>query len=67
MALLSKVVCPMGCKNAMFSERTKTIQANSNNLLLETGLLSSTKVKVYTCNCCGNSFEMPIRESKNVL
>jgi hypothetical protein len=57
--LISKVRCPKGCQNSRLSERTKTVTNPSSNLLQEAGVESpSVKVKVYTCQCCGQSFEM---------
>jgi transcription elongation factor Elf1 len=54
--LIQKMNCPYGCKNAVFGESTKMINENSN-LLLEGNLDKSIMVKVYTCKCCGNTFE----------
>lgn len=59
--LLQRIKCPMGCSNSVFSESTKIIKENLNNLLLESGKSNSIKIKSYTCHCCGNSFE--IRET----
>jgi len=57
--LISRVTCPMGCQNSMFTERTKLVTNPNSNLLQETGLQApSLKIKVYTCQCCGKSFEM---------
>ncbi len=54
--LLTRVKCPMGCTNSIFTERTKTVTNPNANLLLEG--VNSIKVKVYTCQCCGNAFEI---------
>lgn len=54
--LLTKIQCPHGCQNAIFTETTKFIRHNSN-LLLESDP-NPIKVKVYTCRCCGSTFEM---------
>ena len=53
--LLNRVQCPMGCKNSLFTETTKVIKEGKIPLLLEG---ANTVVKVYTCQCCGNTFEM---------
>lgn len=57
--LISRVKCPMGCQNSMFTERVKLVTNPNSNLLQETGIQApSVKVKVYTCQCCGQTFEM---------
>lgn len=56
--LIQKMRCPRGCENAVFSESVKFLQAVPSNLLLEGNKTPTTEqVKVYTCNCCGNTFE----------
>ena len=56
--LITKMKCPYGCESPVFTESVKTMQAVPSNLLLETGAQPVTEcVKVYTCNCCGNTFE----------
>ena len=57
--LLTRVKCPMGCQNSIFTERTKVVSNPNTNLLQETGTIPAVqRVKVYTCQCCGKSFEM---------
>jgi hypothetical protein len=59
--LVQKMKCPQGCESATFLESVKTVTENNSNLLLdsEKQLKPQTKsVKVYTCNCCHNSFEI---------
>jgi rubrerythrin len=55
--LIQKMRCPRGCENAIFSESVKVLQAIPSNLLLEGQSPTIEQVKVYTCNCCGNTFE----------
>jgi hypothetical protein len=54
--LINRIQCPMGCKNALFNESTKIIVEGRNPLLLEAQ--GRMVIKVYTCQCCGNTFEM---------
>jgi hypothetical protein len=64
--IVQKMKCPIGCENATFSESFKSVNTSNNNLLLDSqkGSVNNVqKVKVYTCNCCKNSFE--IKESIN--
>jgi len=56
--LINRVQCPMGCSNSLFTETTKVLNENSNSLLLEGERPKKTIIKVYTCHCCGNVFEM---------
>jgi hypothetical protein len=65
--LINRVQCPMGCKNALFTESTKIIVEGRNPLLLEAQ--GRTVIKVYTCQCCGNTFEMKQnnQSQKNIL
>lgn len=70
--LIENMNCPRGCANATFLESTKTVpQPNSKMLLDSDGQQpqQARKVKVYTCNCCNNTFEIPERNSagKHVL
>ncbi len=65
--LLTRVKCPMGCSNSLFTETTKIIKKSSNSLLLESGKESKSVIKVYTCQCCGNTFEMKQNSGKNIL
>lgn len=63
--LINRIKCPMGCSNAIFTETTKVIKEGKNPLLLEG---ANTVVKVYKCQCCGNTFEMKQpNSSKQVL
>lgn len=60
--LLNRVKCPMGCNNANITETTKVISNPNSNLLLENPKEGNVmRVKVYTCHCCGNTFEMQNR------
>lgn len=58
--LINRVNCPNGCKNPIFTESVKTIVENNNRLLNESaGKYPQTrKVKIYNCNCCGQTFEL---------
>jgi hypothetical protein len=59
--LIQKMKCPRGCESATFLESVKTVIENGSNLLLDSQNQSqqNTKnIKVYTCNCCHNSFEI---------
>lgn len=67
--LLNRVNCPNGCKNPIFTESVKTIVENNNRLLNES---SSTvppikKVKIYNCNCCGQTFELHQNHNNRLL
>lgn len=66
--LINKVNCPNGCQNAIFTESVKTIVENSYQLLNESHNQPQKikKVKVYSCTCCGSTFEM-YQSSKNNL
>ena len=59
--LLQKLVCPFGCPpSAIFAESTRTVTSPNSNLLLDSRKQSAPvmeKVKVYQCQCCGNTFE----------
>lgn len=64
--LINRITCPMGCQNALFTETTKIINEGNNSLLLENN--GKTIIKSYTCQCCGNKFEMKQNNSqKNIL
>lgn len=65
--LLTRVKCPMGCANSLFTETTKIIKESDNSLLLESGKNSKSIIKSYTCQCCGNTFEMKQSSGKNIL
>lgn len=66
--LIQKLVCPFGCKNSIFGESTKTIQTGNSNLLLEGNIPQTKKIKIYSCQCCGNTFETQMtNEGRNVL
>ncbi len=65
--LLTRVKCPMGCSNSMFTESTKIIKESGNPLLLESGKEKKSVIKIYTCQCCGNTFEMRQPGGKNIL
>lgn len=56
--LLTRIKCPMGCENSIFTETTKMISRGNGNLLLEGVEAAPIKVKSYTCKCCGNTFEI---------
>jgi hypothetical protein len=60
--LVQKMKCPQGCENSTFLESVKTVVENDSNLLLDSEKQTKPQVKnvkVYTCNCCHNSFEIP--------
>lgn len=59
--LISRVKCPMGCQNSTITERVKHVKAPNSDLLLE----GVQTVKVYTCQCCGNTFEITERTTPN--
>jgi len=64
--ILQKMHCPHGCESSTFLESTKTVADPNASLLLDSNGQQSTgskNVKVYTCNCCHNSFEIT-EESK---
>lgn len=67
--ILQKMHCPYGCQNSVLSESTKTISNPNQNLLLDDNRQfgSNTKtVKVYTCNCCSHTFEVPTSVESNL-
>ncbi len=58
--LIEKVSCPYGCVNSVMSESTRRVTTGKSNLLLDSSKSESPIteiVKVYSCNCCGRSFE----------
>jgi len=63
--IVQKMKCPHGCENTTFLESVKSVNTSNDNLLLDSqkSNMSSQKVKVYTCSCCHNSFE--IKENSN--
>lgn len=69
--LLEKINCPFGCQNSVMSESTKKVFAGSSNLLLDSSKSNTSIteiVKVYSCNCCGRSFESKQQsEGKTVI
>ena len=73
--LIPKLRCPYGCptENAVFTESRKTIPVANSYLLLEgnkTSTLPAVQtIKVYTCHCCGNTFEtyQPNSDGRQVL
>lgn len=61
--LLQRLKCPQGCANSVLTESRKTVSTGPSNLLLDNNHDGITPqktevIKVYTCQCCGNSFEM---------
>lgn len=67
--LLNKINCPNGCKNAMFTESTKTVVENSFQLLNESSLQKPNlkKIKIYNCMCCGSTFEVYQKQNNNLI
>ena len=60
--LINRVKCPMGCATGMISEQVKVINESPSNMLLEGQPQNKQlRIKVYTCHCCGNVFEMQQR------
>lgn len=58
--LIQKLSCPFGCQNSIFAESTRTVVAPNSNLLFDAQrqtVPKAEKVKVYQCQCCGNTFE----------
>jgi hypothetical protein len=58
--LLEKTHCPFGCQTGTISESTKRVVTGNSNLLLDSAKSTSPVteiVKVYSCTCCGRSFE----------
>ena len=58
--LIERVNCPYGCVNSTMLESTKNVITGNSNLLLDSSKSSSPvteTVKVYSCTCCGRSFE----------
>ena len=57
--LIEKIICPHGCSGQL-NETTKTVITGNSNLLLDSSKSTAPVteiVKVYSCNCCGRSFE----------
>ena len=68
--IIQKMKCPQGCEESTFLESVKTVIDNNSNLLLDSEKQSkqaSKSVKVYTCNCCHNSFEIPENNSNKMI
>ena len=66
--LLQKLQCPQGCTNSIILETFRTVQTNGNsNLLLDSVSTPqrTEQVKVYICQCCGNSFETHQKSEDN--
>jgi len=64
--IVQKMKCPHGCEETTFLESVKSVNTSNQNLLLDSQKSNSNnlqKVKVYTCSCCHNSFE--IKENNN--
>lgn len=58
--LIERMICPFGCANATLMESTKQVVTGNSNLLLDSSKLTAPvteTVKIYSCNCCGRSFE----------
>lgn len=58
--LIERVNCPYGCVNSTMLESTKKVVTGGSNLLLDSSNSNPSiteVVKVYSCNCCGRSFE----------
>ena len=68
--LVQKMKCPYGCESATFLESVKTVAKSGGNLLLDSQQPNelTKNVKIYTCNCCHNSFETtPKNDSGKIL
>tara|TARA_R110000868_G_scaffold38669_1_gene135205 strand:+ start:13074 stop:13289 length:216 start_codon:yes stop_codon:yes gene_type:complete len=60
--IVQKMKCPQGCEESTFLESVKAVMENNSNLLLDSKKQpkqTAKSIKVYTCNCCHNSFEIP--------
>ena len=58
--LIERVNCPFGCVNSIMLESTRKVVTGNSNLLLDSLRASAPTtevVKVYSCSCCGRSFE----------
>lgn len=58
--LIERVNCPFGCHNSTMVESIKRVITGNSNLLLDATKSESNIteiVKVYSCSCCGRSFE----------
>ncbi len=56
--LLTRVKCPVGCENPIFTESVRIVMEENNNLLQEGKRPATKRIKTYTCHCCGNSFDL---------
>lgn len=67
--LINKINCPSGCSNPIFTESVKTIVENNSQLLNESSNQQPRvkKVKVYSCTCCGSTFELYQKSANNLL
>ena len=68
--IIQKMKCPQGCEESTFLESVRTVVENDSNLLLDsqTQIKQEIKsVKVYICNCCHNSFEIPENNSDKMV
>ena len=68
--LVKKMKCPHGCEESNFLESTKTVIDPNAKLLLDSNSQQgnvSKNIKVYTCNCCHNSFEIPETNSNGKM
>jgi hypothetical protein len=67
--LINKVNCPNGCVNPIFTESVKTVVENNNQLLVESSFQQpqTKKIKIYSCTCCGSSFELYQNKGNNLL
>ena len=58
--LIEKINCPYGCINSVMTETTRKVLTGNSNLLLDSSKSQGTLaeiIKVYSCTCCGRSFE----------
>lgn len=58
--LIERVNCPYGCLNSVMLETTRRVITGNSNLLLDSAKSQTPVteiVKVYSCSCCGKSFE----------
>lgn len=70
--IINKINCPNGCQNPIFTESVRIIHENTGNLLNESfnsngAGISTKRVKVYNCGCCGSTFEMYQNKNNNLL
>ncbi len=68
---IERVSCPFGCVNSIMLESTRKVVTGGSNLLLDSSKSSAPTteiVKVYSCNCCGRSFESKQQaEGKHII